>query len=341
VNKSLLVSFAAAPWESPRSYLRRLARANGCEHYVEPELSSLDSAMAFYPKLAELLMPEHRAASKHVSLAYTKTRHGKATLFSGQLLHSTGLRKAGRPFCAKCLAEGNEVVPLAWELKETKICVVHRCQLQDRCPGCAGRVTWTSKTFAQCACGFDLRDSPRRQCAAASWILAHLTERALYRDTHEITLWTEGTLEYAHRIEFDWLLPLSTIIKNILLPKWFIEYANRDIVAVDPQQVDDTVLELLDTDDFVYSVQYAIFLSSRSGATAIEANLLPCQPLSDLVTQYGEALCGIPIPLNTRRRLQGHRCCWRFEDLEIVRLSPLRCSPRFAAYAREPARSYC
>lgn len=310
MNESLLVSFPAAPRESPRSYLRRLARANGCEHFVAPELSTLDAAMAFYPKFSKLLLPEHRAASAHTSLAYSGSGYREASLFFGHRIYPIRLRKSGRPYCAACLSEGKDVVPLAWELKEAKVCIVHGCLLQDRCPSCDGLVKWTGRTGDRCSCGFELNASDRQRSATSSWVLEQLIERAFYRETNKPIIFADGLFECACEIDFGWLLQLAAVYKNIVLPHWFKLYWNKNIASVDPAKIDEILLELLDDSVLAKSVKRIIRKKMTPDPTQPNEDRLVGLPWSEVEERCGTALRRLPIQINLDAFVREDRHCW-------------------------------
>lgn len=76
-------------------------------------------------------------------------------------------RSFGYQFCPACLCEDTEpFFRLAWRLRFTTTCQVHRIQFHDRCPACSAPIqplySNTSNPSVVCcsSCGFDLRNSP-------------------------------------------------------------------------------------------------------------------------------------------------------------------------------------
>lgn len=86
-----------------------------------------------------------------------KVRHlGSVTVGIDALGPSLRDPKGGQ-FCPRCLAE-SPYWRDSWEIRFVQACLVHACQLVNRCPACARAISWQRRNgFLNCRCGMPLR----------------------------------------------------------------------------------------------------------------------------------------------------------------------------------------
>lgn len=208
--------------ESPRSYLTRLAEANGYDS-VSPILEMLKDGKAHqitsgweYSKLSGILGP---MCSLPQGFGYRAA--GKQMREEGRLLgrpvqtRHLGLHKAR--ICPQCIQEKGYVYA-AWDLKAYLACPIHGILLLKHCPSCARRITHTRPGLLQCLCGESFLGADLRLASPAMLGFCGVL--------HHLAAGNEGCLDMAwlagmpvqefRRMELNVFLRMTVTIATVL-----------------------------------------------------------------------------------------------------------------------------
>ena len=183
----LPTSFPPRPWESVRSYVIRLAEANGYR-----DAASFQQAVGMNTRLIAFAAPPQwdllakatglpvAAFSGMRRLKLPPAHDGRLVSFLGHVISPVYLNKLTHGICPQCLVEdgyGRD----SWSLHYVLACPCHRVFLVDVCHECRqplGLHHWA--TMTGCACGGDLTRSPTAHAddrvVAAVAALVHIAE---------------------------------------------------------------------------------------------------------------------------------------------------------------------
>ena len=162
--------------ESPRSVMMRTAYANGFGSVsamarafgAKESLQPLAWQMKHSKLVGQLAGHLHLNGQLFQDSFYTQLgRTGESPVnVMGLAVPSANIRADAFSICPDCIKAGthSSILDLNW----LQSCPEHDCKLESACPQCRRPIRWTQLSGANCRCGFDLRNMPKKNLHSPS-----------------------------------------------------------------------------------------------------------------------------------------------------------------------------
>jgi hypothetical protein len=323
-----LVSKPAHVNESLRSYISRVARANVALEFVRDELASITAAAAYYPTFLDLIPAQHWIAASQLELPLFREGSETVIPINDGRVHESVFRGGFRAVCPKCIAR-TSATPMLWEFDCIRACSLHQCALITKCPACRKQISWVSRRDRACNCGFRLSAAPSVHAGAATTLISEILYELVYLPRSERQVKWRPVIESVGTISLEWFLLLIAVIKELLLPRFLgcptKHLENRWGQAL----VDDVMLEMLDDEDYVFSLRGALFLHAARSPHRLVEIMLPRGDRAALEENFGAALEDFPRHPSTYRFRTGASYRWQFVRGSPKLVGPPRRPPLF------------